>query len=118
MDGSRPGEAGVIAWCNSIRFTMAKDPGRQFLHEQIQREGFDFLDLYLENFMEGPRKECVCYLPWVMRSLTCGYRLVIELLKTPGRKKNVAGKTRAATTAAVKIQTITSMSLEEVCFDP
>ena len=59
MDGSRPGEAGVIAWCNSIRFTMAKDPGRQFLYEQIQREGFDFLDMYLENFLDGPKKECV-----------------------------------------------------------
>ena len=59
MDGSRPGETGVIAWCNSIRFAMAKDSGRQFLYEQIQTEGFDFLDIYLENFLEGPRKECV-----------------------------------------------------------
>ena len=59
MDGSRPGEAGVIAWANSIRLTMAKDPGRQFLHEQIQKEGFDFLDMYLGNFLEGPRQECV-----------------------------------------------------------
>lgn len=58
MDGTKPGEAGVIAWCNSIRFSMAKDPGRQFLHEQIQ-EGFDFLDMYLENFLNGPKHEYV-----------------------------------------------------------
>ena len=38
---------------------MAKDPGRQFLYEQIQKEGFEFLDVYLENFLEGPRKEYV-----------------------------------------------------------
>lgn len=61
MDGSRAGEAGVIAWCNSIRFSMAKDPGRQFLREQIQREGFGFLEMYLENFLEGPRKEYACF---------------------------------------------------------
>ena len=41
---------------------MAKDPGRQFLYEQIQKEGFDFLDVYLENFLDGPRKEYVYYL--------------------------------------------------------
>ncbi|KAI1797846.1 hypothetical protein LXA43DRAFT_982300 [Ganoderma leucocontextum] len=85
MDGSRPGEAGVIAWCNSIRFAMAKDPGRQFLYEQIQTEGFDFLDMYLEKFLEGPRKEPV-----------------IELLKTPGRKKTAA-----------KVQAVTSISFED-----
>ena len=62
MDASRPGESGVIAWANSIRFTMAKDPGRQFLYEQIQKEGIDFLDVYLENFLDGPRKEYVHYL--------------------------------------------------------
>lgn len=59
MDGSKSGEAGVITWCNSIRFTMAQDPGRQFLHEQIQKEGFDFLDMYLESFLEGPKREFV-----------------------------------------------------------
>ena len=57
MDGSRPGEAGVLAWCNSIRFNMAKDPGRQILHDQIQTQGFDFLDSYLESFFEGPKNE-------------------------------------------------------------
>ena len=69
MDGSRPGEAGVIAWCNSIRFAMAKDPGRQFLHEQIQKEGFDFLDMYLENFLEGPKKEYVDRLTCLLQTL-------------------------------------------------
>ena len=61
MDASRAGESGVIAWCNSIRLTMAKDPGREILYEQIQREGFDFLDIYLENFLEGPKKEYVFF---------------------------------------------------------
>ncbi|KAI0724513.1 hypothetical protein C8T65DRAFT_691535 [Cerioporus squamosus] len=96
MDGSRPGEPGVIAWCNSIRFTMAKDPGRQFLCEQIQREGFDWLDNYLEDFLEGPKKEPV-----------------IELLKTPGRKKNAPTRTRAATAAAAKSQSHMSLSFDD-----
>ncbi|RDX55900.1 hypothetical protein OH76DRAFT_1460594 [Lentinus brumalis] len=96
MDGLRPGEPGVIAWCNTIRFTMAKDPGRQFLCEQIQREGFDWLDNYLEDFLDGPKKEPV-----------------IELLKTPGRKKNAPTRTRAATAAAAKSQSSKSMSFED-----
>ncbi|KAI0801301.1 hypothetical protein C8Q74DRAFT_1241345 [Fomes fomentarius] len=96
MDGSKSGEAGVIAWCNSIRFTMAQDPGRQFLHEQIQKEGFDFLDMYLESFLEGPKREPV-----------------IELLKTPGRKKNAPARTRAATAASAKSKAITFTYFED-----
>ncbi|KAI0639365.1 hypothetical protein C8Q77DRAFT_1152348 [Trametes polyzona] len=97
MDGSRPGEAGVLAWCNTIRFNMAKDSGRQILHDQIQTQGFDFLDSYLESFFEGPRNEPV-----------------IELLKTPGRKKNAPARTRAAAAAAAeKSRTIASLSFED-----
>ncbi|GBE83919.1 predicted protein [Sparassis crispa] len=94
MDNSDPGAAGVIAWCNMIRFNMARDPGRQFLEEQIQN-GFDFLDSYLENVLSGPKTESVT-----------------ELLKTPGRKKD-APRTRAATAAAMKANAVFSVSLEE-----
>ncbi|KAI0778149.1 hypothetical protein BD413DRAFT_100796 [Trametes elegans] len=96
MDGSRPGEAGVLAWCNAIRFNMAKDPGRQILHDQIQTQGFEFLDSYLDNFFSGPKNEPV-----------------IELLKTPGRKKNAPSKTRSATAAAERARAITSLSFED-----
>ncbi|KAI0374205.1 hypothetical protein BV20DRAFT_961307 [Pilatotrama ljubarskyi] len=97
MDGSRPGEAGVLAWCNTIRFNMARDPGRQILHDQIQTQGFDFLESYLESFFEGSQDEPV-----------------IELLKTPGRKKNAPARTRsAAAAAAAKSRTITSLSFED-----
>ncbi|KAL7285285.1 hypothetical protein ACG7TL_000380 [Trametes sanguinea] len=75
---------------------MAKDPGRQILHDQIQTQGFDFLDSYLETFFEGPKNEPV-----------------IELLKTPGRKKNAPVRTRAATAAAEKSKAITSLSFED-----
>lgn len=37
---------------------MARDPGRQFLQEQIQNS-MDFLDSYLDNVLAGPRTECV-----------------------------------------------------------
>ena len=59
MDVARLGEDGIISWCNSIRLTIAQDPGRQFLDEQIQKLGFKFLDDYLENVFKGPRTECV-----------------------------------------------------------
>lgn len=54
MDGTQPGELGVIAWCNTIRFDMAKDPGLAFLSTQIKEKGFDFLDSYLENIVSRP----------------------------------------------------------------
>ncbi|KAI0651814.1 hypothetical protein C8Q79DRAFT_935006 [Trametes meyenii] len=96
MDGSRPGEAGVLAWCNTIRFNMAKDPGRQILRDQIQTQGFDFLDSYLESFFDGPKDEPV-----------------IELLKTPGRKRNAPVRTRAAIAAAEKSRAVTSLSFDD-----
>lgn len=59
MDGSGPGEAGVIAWCNTIRYTLANDPGRQFLDMQFQKHGFDFLDSYLDNVLSRAKEEYV-----------------------------------------------------------
>ncbi|KAI0825167.1 hypothetical protein BC628DRAFT_1410568 [Trametes gibbosa] len=96
MDGSGPGDAGVLAWCNTIRFNMAKDSGRQILHDQIQSQGFDFIDNYLESFLEGSQNEPV-----------------IELLKTPGRRKNAPVRTRAAIANAEKSRAITSLSFED-----
>lgn len=58
MDGSGPGESGVLAWCNSIRYTLAKDQGRQTLELQFQ-EGFDYLDRYLENVLSREKEEYV-----------------------------------------------------------
>ncbi|KAL4241442.1 INCENP family protein [Abortiporus biennis] len=83
MDGSLPGGEGVLAWCNSIRFAIAQDPGREFLDTQIQKQGFDFIENYLQDVLFRPRAEPV-----------------YELLKTPGRKKDVPKRTRAATAAA------------------
>ena len=57
MDGTAYGELGVLAWCNTIRLTMAQDPGRAFLHQQIQQQGFDFLDGYLENVISRQKEE-------------------------------------------------------------
>ena len=57
MDGTAYGELGVIAWCNTIRLTMAQDPGRAFLDQQIQQQGFDFLDGYLENVISRQKEE-------------------------------------------------------------
>ncbi len=56
MDGTGPGEAGVLQWANSIRFSMANDPAREVLAIQIQK-GFDFLDSYLESVLSGPKEE-------------------------------------------------------------
>lgn len=57
MDGAGPGEAGVLAWCNSIRLTMARDAGREVLDVQIQKQGFDFLESYLDNVFSRAKEE-------------------------------------------------------------
>ncbi|KAH9939478.1 hypothetical protein B0H21DRAFT_37969 [Amylocystis lapponica] len=89
------GEAGLIAWCNQIRFTMARDPGRKDLENQVQ-SGFDFIDNYLETVFSRSQ-----------------YESVGELLKTPGRKKDAPVRTRAATAAAAKVRSVVAMSLED-----
>ncbi|KZT70010.1 hypothetical protein DAEQUDRAFT_690017 [Daedalea quercina L-15889] len=94
MDHTTPGGAGVLKWANTIRLNLAKDPGRQLLHDQIQNT-LDFMDDYLENVLKGPKTESVT-----------------ELLKTPGRRKNAPTRTKSTTVATVKKEVIVEMSLD------
>ncbi|KAG2072654.1 hypothetical protein BDR04DRAFT_396410 [Suillus decipiens] len=87
---------GIIAWTTSIRTSMAKDPCRQLFEDQVQTHGFIFLDDYLENILAGPKQEAI-----------------IDLVKTPARKKIVPKRTRTATSAAAKPQNSILLSLEE-----
>lgn len=59
MDASQPGSAGVLAWCNSIRLSIAQDPGREFLDAQIQKQGFDFLESYRDGVLSRQHEACV-----------------------------------------------------------
>ncbi|TCD71547.1 hypothetical protein EIP91_008928 [Steccherinum ochraceum] len=96
MDGSGPGEVGVLAWCNTIRFTMVQDPGRAFLDQQVQQQGFDFLEGYLSNVLSRPKEESV-----------------YELLKTPGRKKAAQKRTRPNIATTTKVDPAAIISLED-----
>ncbi|KAG1757561.1 hypothetical protein EDB19DRAFT_1657966 [Suillus lakei] len=87
---------GIVAWTTSIRTSMAKDPCRQLFEDQVQTHGFIFLDDYLENILAGPKQEAI-----------------IDLVKTPARKKTAPKRTRAATAAAAKAQNSILLSLEE-----
>ncbi|KAG5647977.1 hypothetical protein DXG03_007011 [Asterophora parasitica] len=62
--------AGLLEWSNSIRITLASDPGRQLFQDQLNTHGFIFLDDYLDNILSGPSQDPL-----------------IELVKTPGRRK-------------------------------
>ncbi|TFY62969.1 hypothetical protein EVJ58_g3521 [Rhodofomes roseus] len=99
MDRSTPGGAGVLKFCNDIRLSMAKDPGRQLLHDRIQ-DTMDFLDDYLEKILEGPSTE----------SMT-------ELLKTPGRRKNAHTRTRSTTATAARKEAVIAMTLDQQATD-
>ncbi|OAX39002.1 hypothetical protein K503DRAFT_769917 [Rhizopogon vinicolor AM-OR11-026] len=90
--------SGMAAWMSSIRTSMAKDPCRQLFEDQVQTHGFIFLEDYLENILDGPKQEPI-----------------IELVKTPARKKTAPKRTRAATLAAAKAQTAISLfNIDEV----
>lgn len=52
-------QTSLLGWANSIRLTMASDPGRKFFQEQVQIHGFSFLDDYLDNILSGAKQECV-----------------------------------------------------------
>ncbi|KAH7910944.1 hypothetical protein BJ138DRAFT_1064128 [Hygrophoropsis aurantiaca] len=89
-------EGGIVGWMSSIRTSMAKDPCRQLFEDQIQNHGFIFLEDYLDNILTGPTQGPI-----------------IDLVKTPGRKKAAPHRTRSATTVAAKAKNIISLSLEE-----
>ncbi|KAH0838294.1 hypothetical protein J3R83DRAFT_6571 [Lanmaoa asiatica] len=74
---------------------MANDPCRKLFEDQVQTHAFIFLDDYLEHILAGPKQAPI-----------------IELVKTPGRKKNIPRRTRAATAAAAKVKDTTLFSLD------
>ncbi|KAJ7244788.1 hypothetical protein B0H12DRAFT_802889 [Mycena haematopus] len=85
-------QPGVLEWCNSTRFTMVNDPGRQLFQDQIHTHGFLFLNDYLDNILAGPRRDPL-----------------IELVKTPGRKKTTSKRPVAATSGLKNV----TVSLED-----
>ncbi|KAJ7783775.1 hypothetical protein DFH07DRAFT_873986 [Mycena maculata] len=84
-------QPGLLEWCNNTRFTMANDPGRQLFQDQITH-GFVFLTDYLDNILAGQSRDPL-----------------IELVKTPGRKK-ATSKRPVATTA---MKNVVALSLED-----
>ena len=50
---------GLLSWANSVRLTMVQDPGRQGFKDDVQRNGFLFLDDYLDNILSGAKQEYV-----------------------------------------------------------
>ncbi|KAF8168109.1 hypothetical protein B0H34DRAFT_786336 [Crassisporium funariophilum] len=84
---------GLLSWANSVRLTMASDPGRQLFKDQVQTHGFLFLDDYLDNIVSGHKQDPL-----------------IELVKTPGRKKAIAKKPKLM---ASKLGNAIPLSLED-----
>lgn len=84
-------QTSLLGWANSIRITMANDPGRKLFQEQVQAHGFSFLDDYLEDILSGAKQDPL-----------------IELVKTPGRKKAISRKPKLAS----KLTQVVALSLE------
>ncbi|KAH9954441.1 hypothetical protein BC827DRAFT_1243053, partial [Russula dissimulans] len=71
--------SGILRWTSSIRDAMINDPGRQFFEDQVQSQGFLFLEEYLDNIWTAPRQDSF-----------------VDLVKTPGRKRASPQKARQA----------------------
>ena len=49
--------SGILRWTSSIRNSMINDPGRQFFEDQVQSQGFLFLEEYLDNIWTAAKQE-------------------------------------------------------------
>jgi hypothetical protein len=55
MSDQQPG--GLLTWAMGLRFSMSMDPGRQRLEDDIQLNGFSWLDEHLAQILAGPSHE-------------------------------------------------------------
>lgn len=99
----------IIQWANYIRSSMAFDPGRQHFDDHIQKHGFDFLDNYLDSILAKTKEEYVCFSGLRTSLLIVSLSDVVDLLKTPGRKKTSKSK---SVLPSSKLKNIISL---EVC---
>ncbi|KAI0275078.1 hypothetical protein BC834DRAFT_850899 [Gloeopeniophorella convolvens] len=68
---------GITRWTSSIRSAMMNDPGRQFFEDQVQSQGFLFLEEYLDNIWAAAKQDSF-----------------VDLVKTPGRRRASPQKAR------------------------
>lgn len=47
----------LLQWANSIRMNMARDYRRETFQQEVQTQGFLFLDDYLDNILSGTKQE-------------------------------------------------------------
>ncbi|KAI9512601.1 hypothetical protein F5148DRAFT_1373096 [Russula earlei] len=74
--------SGILRWTCSIKDAMTNDPGRQFFEDQVQSQGFLFLEEYLDNIWAAAKQDSF-----------------VDLVKTPGRKRASPQKVRQAIAA-------------------
>jgi hypothetical protein len=47
----------VVRWLATARTELENDPGRKWVHDQIQFHGFQFLDDYIDKVRAGPKNQ-------------------------------------------------------------
>lgn len=100
MTGSTPS---IDVWASVIRSTIANGPGLQFFEDEIQSQGFLFLDEYLDNIISKSTKEYVKSVELYYLVLTV-FSPLIELVKTPGRRKDAHKNVRVVKDSAKKVK--------------
>jgi hypothetical protein len=85
----------LVAWAVNIRLAMVDDPGRKQLFNDIALHGYQWLEEYWENIVAGQNE-------WVgfrfdsirlnLSELMGLFRTLVELVKTPARKKKKRAK--------------------------
>ncbi|KAI0308217.1 hypothetical protein B0F90DRAFT_1681079 [Multifurca ochricompacta] len=71
--------SGILRWTSSIKDSMINDPGRQFFEDQVQSQGFLFLEEYLDNIWAATKPDSF-----------------VDLVKTPGKRRVSPQKARPA----------------------
>jgi hypothetical protein len=92
---------------------MLDDPGRKELQEDINIHGYQWLDEYWENILAGPKNESAFI--WLIGSFLTGTRTMVELVKTPARRKDTHKRVKE-NNAITRMKTIPDVPLEVTHF--
>lgn len=97
---------GIVQWTVAIRLSMLDDPGRKELQSDIDINGYQWLDEYWENILAGPKNESDNFVLILRPPLNYTFRTLVELVKTPARRKENQKRNKAEASAVARMKTI------------
>ena len=100
-------------WVHTVRTAMASDSSRTWFDAKVQEHGFDFLDDYLDRILaQAKQPQSVVFFYSSHRLALIVQRPIIELVKTPGRRRNPQTKGRSAVPSSSRLRSVLTASIE------